>query len=92
LTISRGQVVFSKAGRDAGKKFIIIGIVDELNVLISDGELRKIEKPKKKKTKHIELTGDVIDSIKIKLEKKIKLSNSEIRKNLINIKNNNESI
>ena len=49
-----GELVCSKAGRDAGRKFVVVGIVDNRHVLISDGSLRKIEKPKKKKIKHIE--------------------------------------
>ena len=41
-----GKVVYSKAGRDKGKCFVIIEVIDEQYVYISDGRLRKIEKPK----------------------------------------------
>lgn len=82
LNVTIGQVVYSKAGRDTGKKFIIVGIVDESYVLISDGDLRRIEKPKKKKIKHLEVTQEVSELLNEKLEKKLKLTNSELRKSL----------
>lgn len=77
-----GQVVFSKAGRDAGKRFVIVGIVDSMYVLISDGNLRRIEKPKKKKKKHLELSEMVIESIGNRLLTGQKVSNADIRKAL----------
>ncbi|NLC68258.1 MAG: RNA-binding protein [Clostridiaceae bacterium] len=78
-----GELVCSKAGRDAGRKFVVVGIVDNRHVLISDGSLRKIEKPKKKKIKHIESCGVVIDSLGEKLKNKIKISNAEIKKEIM---------
>lgn len=59
-----GKIVYSKSGRDKGKYFIIVGIINELYVYISDGELRKVEKPKKKKLKHLLVTNNTVDEIK----------------------------
>jgi ribosomal protein L14E/L6E/L27E len=83
LSVTLGQVVISKAGRDAGKRFVVTRIIDDLYVAISDGDLRKIEKPKKKKIKHLELTGEVVNILEEKLTKNVRISNSEIRKILI---------
>lgn len=45
-----GQLVFSKAGRDKGKKFIITAVdKDSGYVYIVDGKLRRVENPKKKR-------------------------------------------
>lgn len=77
-----GQIVYSKSGRDAGRKFIIINVINDSYVLISDGDLRKIEKPKKKKVKHLKFSEEVIDSLKEKLENKLKVTNAEVRKAL----------
>ena len=77
-----GQVVFSKAGRDSGRKFVVVGIVDELHVLISDGDSRKIDKPKKKKLKHLEIMGQVPDDLQKKLKNGQSVTNSEIRRAL----------
>jgi len=49
-----GQLVISKAGRDHNRHFIVLQIVDEQFVLLVDGDLRKIENPKLKKTKHLQ--------------------------------------
>jgi ribosomal protein L14E/L6E/L27E len=75
-----GLVVYSKSGRDAGRKFIVIDIVDNEYVILVDGSLRKIEKPKKKKIKHIELTEIIIYDIKDKLLNNESLTNAEVKK------------
>ncbi len=85
MNLTLGQVVCSKAGRDKGNKFIVVDIIDEAFVMISDGNLRRIENAKRKKTKHLEDAGEVILSLSDKLEKKVRVSNSEIRKALSNI-------
>jgi ribosomal protein L14E/L6E/L27E len=52
-----GSIAVSTAGRDKGRTCIIVGVLDERYVLIADGRKRKIEKPKKKKMKHIRPVG-----------------------------------
>lgn len=79
MTYNIGELIYSKAGRDAGRRFVITDI-DEEYVLISDGDLRKIEKPKKKKIKHIGTCGIIIDSLNRKLVNNEKITNAEIRK------------
>lgn len=74
-----GRVVFSKTGRDMGRKFIIIDTINENYVLIADGDLRKVEKPKKKKIKHLSISNKVIDSLKELILAGEKVSNSVIR-------------
>lgn len=69
--IREGQIVISKAGRDINRKFVILKIIDENYVLISDGKLRKIDKPKLKKNKHMQKTNSFID-----LEELYKLNDS----------------
>lgn len=87
LDVKLGQIVVSRAGRDKGKFFIVAGIENELYLYISDGSLRKVEKPKKKKVKHLKLTDEVVSPISEKLEKKLKVNNSEIRKSLAEYQN-----
>jgi len=60
LDMQLGQVVFSKAGHDKGRAFVIIS-ADNGFAMISDGETRLIEKPKKKKLKHLQPVNNVID-------------------------------
>jgi ribosomal protein L14E/L6E/L27E len=85
LSISLGQVVYSKAGRDKGKKFIVLGVLDKEYVLIADGSLRKIEKPKKKKCKHLKQLEMINEDFSKRLYNNLKINNSEIRKWLASI-------
>lgn len=80
MDINIGQIVLSKAGRDKGKKMIVVSIFNESYVLIADGELRKIEKPKKKKIKHIAITEEIKEEIVEKILGNIRVLNSDIKK------------
>ncbi len=78
---SKGQIVFSKSGRDKGRAFIVYDYNDDY-VFIVDGDLRKLEKPKKKKKIHIQITKKIDEDIKVKLEGKLYILDSDIRKAL----------
>lgn len=58
-----GRYAVSLCGRDKGRIFLIVGMSEENYVLCCDGKLRKLEKPKRKKLKHIKLLA--IDSVNI---------------------------
>ena len=74
-----GAVVLSKSGRDSGRYFVVVRIVNDDYVYIVDGELRKLEKPKLKKVKHLKFTGDVLEGIAAKLSEGKQIFDSEIR-------------
>lgn len=57
MKIRIGTVVQSVAGHDKGAFFAVIGFADEAHALIADGKIRKLEKPKKKKLRHLEPAG-----------------------------------
>jgi len=82
LEIGLGQVVYSKAGRDSLRKLLVVEIVDSSFVKVSDGELRKIEKPKLKKIKHLVVSEEICFEIRNKLKNGEIITNSEIKKNL----------
>ena len=75
FSLFKGQVVRSKRGRDEGKVFVVIDIID--NLYLVDGKLRKLDRPKKKKVKHLYIYKDIID-LDIK-----DLNDSYIRKKLL---------
>ncbi len=60
-----GRVVISKSGRDKGRMFVVVQVVNDRFVMLVDGDLRKIENPKLKNLSHIQFTSmkaeDVID-------------------------------
>lgn len=82
-----GRVAYSKAGRDKGKLFIVIGILNEDFVLISDGDLRPVERPKKKRIKHLEYTDLVAEDIVNIINSNKKLQNADIQKAINKMKN-----
>lgn len=77
--IELGAVVFSKAGRDQGRFFAVIEIVDDQFVKIADGDLRKIDKPKLKKIKHLKAQGEILVKIAEKLKEGKKIFDAELR-------------
>lgn len=56
MHIEVGRVVRSKAGHDSNDIFAVVG-TDETYVFISDGKQRKVERPKRKNPKHLEITS-----------------------------------
>lgn len=60
---------------------IVIDANDEY-VYLCDGNLRKIENPKKKKMKHVEVTEFYSEVIAEKVKNKNKISNQDIKKAL----------
>ena len=81
MEIKLGSRVRSKAGRDKGDDFIVIGIENEF-AYIADGNLRKVEKPKKKKLKHLQGTNVVSELVVKKIQSIDNITNSEVRKAL----------
>lgn len=77
-----GDLVISRKGRDQGRLFMVMGTIDDNYVLIADGSLRKTEKPKKKKIKHLEYSGKADPTMLSKLGENIKIADSELRKML----------
>jgi len=69
-----GGIVRSRAGRDRGRAFVILSIVDAEYVLLADGQLRTLERPKKKKRKHLLKASDT------RMELSGNLCNADIRK------------
>ena len=76
--ITVGSVVYSRAGRDEGRYYVVCEITDDSYVMIADGSVRKLAKPKKKKVKHLKNTGDVLEGIAQKLIMGTKIYDAEI--------------
>ena len=54
----RGQLVRSKAGRDKTRTLAVLA-VDGPMLLVADGDLRKLDNPKRKKMQHVAPTTTV---------------------------------
>ena len=72
--IAQGSVVIAKAGRDKGRAFAVIKVLDDRTVLIADGKSRPIERPKRKNVIHLQATGTTVDRITTNRQLRIFLS------------------
>ena len=81
MEIDKSSLVVSKAGRDQGQLFYVID-ADEQYVYLADGKSRRLEKPKRKKRKHIEQIPRTESRIAEKIRNGEKVLNSELRKEL----------
>jgi len=86
-----GQIVKSKAGRDKGRIFIVCQIIDEQHALVCDGDLRKLNSPKKKKVKHLVIYNTVLTEFTNMLQSNKNLEDAYIRK-LLKPYNENVSV
>lgn len=77
-----GEYVISKAGRDKDRVFIITGILDELYVTVADGDLRRVENPKRKKLKHLNPINKISEEIADKLNNNKKVTNLSVRREI----------
>ena len=75
-----GQIVKSKAGRDKERIFLICQVVDEQFVLVCDGNLRKLNNPKKKKVKHLMIYNTVLTEFAEKLQCNKNLNDAYVRR------------
>jgi len=85
-----GRAATSKAGRDRGRTFLIVGICDDNHVYLADGETRKLAAPKKKKLKHLRIEAETAESIREKLIEGSRIFDAEIRRNLLSLGYNTE--
>ena len=52
VEVTIGDLVVSRAGRDKGRPFVVLS-TEENYVYLVDGDLRKLDRPKKKKRMHV---------------------------------------
>ena len=79
--ISISDVVLSTAGRDQGQLFYCVGTDDKF-VLLSDGKGRTLDKPKRKKRKHVQKVLRAETRVAMKLRSGDKVLNSDLRRDL----------
>lgn len=73
-----GDLVLSSAGRDKERYYVVMEVWAEF-CFIADGDLRKSDRPKKKKIKHVVQTGFGSDFIKKRFAEGQKVTNTELR-------------
>ena len=84
MEVDKSSLIVSKAGRDKGQLFYVID-ADEQYVYLADGKSRRLEKPKRKKRKHVEQVPRTESRIAEKIRNGEKVLNSELRKELASL-------
>ena len=79
--ISISDVVVSTTGRDAGNWFYVIN-EDPVLLYLANGKDRTLEKPKRKKRKHVQKVLRSETRVALKLQKGDKVLNGELRRDL----------
>ena len=79
ITVS--DVVVSNAGRDQGDLFYVIG-TDSVYLLLANGKDRTLDKPKRKKRKHVSVVLRPETRVAAKIKAGDKVLNSELRRDL----------
>ena len=74
MKLEIGRIVCSKAGRDQGGLFAVVGYEGEY-LLLADGKGRPLERPKRKRRIHLSVTSTVLEEASMR-------SNRELRRAL----------
>ena len=74
-----GSIVYSKAGRDSGKCYIIVGLDGKGYAYVANGRDKTLSSPKRKNVKHLDPSGEVIKTIQEKLLSEKQVFDSEIK-------------
>jgi len=78
-----GMMARSQSGHDAGNVYVITK-VEETYVYLVDGKVRTLDKPKKKKKKHVQLIKESFDiqgATDVDIKRWIKIWNKEDNQN-----------
>ena len=73
-----GDVVLSQRGRDAGNYFMVVEVLGDF-VYVADGKKHALAKAKKKNVKHLSYANAHLDGISDKLQKGLKVFDSEVK-------------
>ena len=79
--INISDVVVATAGRDQGKLFYVVG-TDPVYLMLANGKDRTLDKPKRKKRKHVQKVLRAETRVAAKLTSGDKVLNSELRRDL----------
>ena len=79
--VNISDVVIATAGRDQGKLFYVIG-TDPVYLMLANGKDRSLDKPKRKKRKHVEKVLRAETRVAEKLRLGDKVLNGELRRDL----------
>jgi len=75
------MVVTSRAGRDAGDRYVVIAVSGDDTVLVADGRRRGMDRPKRKNVKHLDVHGPA-EALAARLRDGGKVTDEDLREAL----------
>ena len=81
MDISKSDIIMSLAGRDKGELFYVID-EDPVYLILANGKDRTLDKPKRKKRKHVQKVLRSETRVAEKILRGDKVLNSELRRDL----------
>jgi len=85
-----GQIVKSIKGRDCYQYYLIVGLIGDKYLSLTDGVKHPITKPKKKNIKHVKISMSVDKDSEERLLRGEPLTNSQIKTAIERLKNQHE--
>ncbi len=79
MDIVKANIVKSTAGRDKGELFFVLATEGDF-LLLADGKLRPVERPKRKRRKHVVLRRTDGGELSRRIRSNESITNSELRK------------
>lgn len=74
-----GEIVFSVAGRDKDRYYVVVAEEEDKKVRVADGEFKSIKNAKLKNIKHVKSSGVILEKIAQKLIDGDQVFDTEIR-------------
>ncbi len=91
MDLEIGQLVSSKAGRDAGKYYVVIAYLNDTHVLVANGMSRKASQPKKKNIRHLVAHRQIVTGLAQRLEQEHRLTDEQLRLAIASLTNTPEN-
>lgn len=79
MEIRKGMLARSKAGHDKDQLYVVLSI-EENHVLLVNGITKPVDRPKKKKTKHLQPINHIPENLKEKLQNGTLWTNEEVKR------------
>ena len=71
MEVDKSSLIVSKAGRDKTRTLAVLA-VDGSMLLVADGDLRKLDNPKRKKIQHVAPTTTVLENELLKSDQQLR--------------------
>jgi len=79
VTLTPGDIVRSRRGRDEGELAIVIALIEERFALVADGDKRRFDRPKRKNVLHLESIGMRSEEVANSLQETGRVTNAKLR-------------